>query len=747
MTIFNKIVPGKVNNRGIKDNSVPDYAVAYPVYPLHAPVISLVTPKGELASEKGTQWINTADFTRMFGDVFDHKTPYYNPSSLLIQQLARGGQSVIGVRRLSANDSLARVAISAFVQKITVIDYERDHAGQFKRDENGEKIPTGEAYEGISVVVRQDPAAKTVPYGKLVHRTIPGSLGQGELPGTDYGQLGLQGGGGGMSMMSVAGDPVSALDTEVYPLFELPAGVGDYYNNSGLNMGVVNNTLNMRAISAFVKATGVFPYDMKMFTDLAAGTRSYAKTTEKRESAPFTLFKTETGGVQYGLKYAVGLFTNTNGNRKVVPTPAPFKDVFVYEDEIDAVTQLMYMVEQPVNDSLLEVGERHYQQMNPLTCTNHNGAPYYAIMTDDVTPWDLSGALKAQNGISPFYTKEKKLLEGVTVQQVSDPFNMLAGLVVPITATQAWETVNKLMVADLTAYTTGAEVKNYTRNRQSIFWDVGYAKEVKDVAAQLLATRKDVFVMADATVWAPGVPNQLGAIYSRMSSLVAALRLTPESEQWGTPTVRASINLIEAKLINEKTGDFFSGNLDLAYAFALFAGNNSGLITASASPDHADNRILRTMHSPNIEFEEDEVANDNFENGGITLRSYDVEQVYRPALITVFNNVDSVLKDAVTAFLCICMEKICQDEWNTVCGDTSISAANYAALVKDGAERKCRDRLGGLVKNITVQTSYDETRPGGRAVMNAVVNGYFNKGKYMMNLDLFAFNEQDAATS
>jgi hypothetical protein len=330
---------------------------------------------------------------------------------------------------------------------------------------------------------------------------------------------------------------------------------------------------------------------------------------------------------------------------------------------------------------------------------------------------------------------------------VNDPFGLLADTKFPMTNGQAWEVTNQLMVADLTTYVNGAEIKNYTRNRQSVFWDVGYSKAVKDVAEQLLGQRKDVYFFGDATVWEPGVPNQLGDIYSRMASMVASLRLTPESEQWGTPTVRASINLIEAKLINEVTGGYFSGNLDLAYAFALFAGNNSGIITASASPDHGDNRILRTMHSPNIEFEEDDVANDNFENGGITLRPYDVEQLYRPCVVTVYNNVDSVLKDAVTAFLCICMEKILQDEWNTVCGDTSISAANYAALVKDGAERKCRDRLGGLVKNITVQTSYDETRPGGRAVMNAVVNGYFNKGKYMMNLDLFAYNEQDLPTA
>lgn len=723
MTIFNQIVPGKVNNRGIKDNSIPDYAVAYPVYPLHAPVISIVTPKGELAAEKGTQWISTKDFVQMFGDVLDHKTPYYNPTSLLIQQLGRGAQSVIGVRRLSANNVVSRIAISAFVQQVEVQDYERDLSGQFKRDPaTGLKIPVvGKTYQGLKVVLRPDPAAATKAFGKLEHRTIPGTPADGETPAVPA--------------------------TEVYPMFELPAGVGDAYNNGGVNLGVSNTPLSWKSISAFVRSTGVFPFDMRMFSDSANGARTYAKTDAKKETAQFTLFPAEADGVQYSLKRAVGAFTKTNANRKVVPTPAPFKDAFVYAEEIDTVCQLMYIVEKDVNDSLVEVGQRPYQQMNPFTATNHVGAPYFAIQTDDATLWDLSGAVKAQYGVNPFYLADGSIPDYVTEVVPNDPFGLLAGVKFPLTNGQAWEITNKLMADDLQTYVNGSEIKNYTRNRQSVFWDVGYTKEVKDIAAQLLGQRKDVFVFEDATVWTPGQANDLSTIYSRAAALVASLRLTPESEQWGTPTVRASINLIEAKLINEVTGDFFSGNLDLAYAFALFAGNNSGIIVASNSPDHGDNRILRTMHSPNIEFEEDEVGNDNFENGSITLRPYDVEQLFRPALVTVYNNADSVLKDAVTAFLCVCAEKIMQDEWNTVCGDTSISAANYAALVKDGGERKLRDRLGGLVKNITVVTSYDETAPGGRAVMNAVVNAYFNKGKYMMNLDLYAYNEQDAVAS
>ena len=85
--------------------------------------------------------------------------------------------------------------------------------------------------------------------------------------------------------------------------------------------------------------------------------------------------------------------------------------------------------------------------------------------------------------------------------------------------------------------------------------------------------------------------------------------------------------------------------------------------------------------------------------------------------------------------------------WNLVCGDTNLTAANYVAVFKDKAERKCRDSLGSLARNITVEPSYAEGTVGSRAVMNARVHAYFNKGKYQMNMDLFAHNEEELANA
>lgn len=716
MTVLSSIIPGKVINNGIRDNSIPNYNPVDPTHPLHLPVVSLITPMGDLASDNGTTWINTSDIPRVFGNIYDPKSPYYNPSSVLLQRLAFGGQASVGIRRLSANNKVARVALSAFVQRVTVLDYERDLSGNFKRDTAGDKIPTGTDYEGLKIVIKPDPAAALAEPGELLVRTIPA------IP---------------------AGADPEVPETFVYPLFEAVAGVGEAYNKHGLNMGIRPGNTSYRSVSEFVRDTGVFPFNLRMFVENDKGIKSYTKTAIGNETVTFTLFETELRNTKYSVKQGFGEFTGTNVNRPTTPRPAPFKGVHVYQDNITALTQLMYTVEQPVNSSLVEVGDEHFKQMNPLTCTNHVGAPYYAIVGDDVVMWDLAGSVNAQYGISPFLDNDGLLPSYVSPHVPYDPMGLLTNVKFNITPKQAWEANNALLAVDLTSYANGAEPKNYTRNRQSIFWDVGYTQEVKDASINLLASRKDILVIACATVWDQGVVNDPTDVYSREVNLVNKIRLHPESEKWGTPTCRSAINLIQVRVIDEETGGYFSGNIDLAYAYALFAGNGSGIINSAYAPDSGENRLLRITHSPVVEFEDDDVAGMNFDNGGITLRPKDVDVYFRPALITVYSNPDSVLKDLNTTFLCVSIEKILQDEWNNLCGDTTISADNYVALFKDAAERKCRDKLGGLVRGLIVEPSFNEGGPGSRAVMNVVAHAYFNKGKYMMNLDLFAYNEQD----
>lgn len=709
-TMMNQVVPGKVVNRGVNDRSIPDYSTEPATTPLHMPVVHVVTPKGEF----GTKWITTSDFQNIYGNIFDHKSPYYNPTAALISTLISGGQASIGVRRLSVNKKVARIALSAFVTQKKVDNYKRDFKGQFELDKDGNKVKIGEL-DGLEVYVGLDDAAKDAEPGELKFRKIAGAT------------------------------PEDG-ETLVYPLFELLAGVGDAYNLNGIHMGIKDSALNWKSISQFVEATGVFPFFLRQFIDSATGgARNYVKTISGGDNAQFTLFDVENENVKYGLRNAIGAYTGGDVNRPTTLRPAPFGDVTVYNDSIEELAQLMYAVEKPNNTGLVEGFQLDYRQMNPFTCQNHQGVPYYAIVGKSVSLWDMSYAINAQYGVSPFLDEDGKLPDYATPVTVNDPFGLLTGVAFPLTNKQGWEITNALMEADIQEFVDSLEQSNYVRNRQSVYWDVGYSYAVKEKMISILGARKDVMVFADATIWDGGKMNDVSSVYGRLSQLTAALRMFPESEYWGTQTMRAAVNIIEAKIVDEATGWYFSGNIDLAYQFARFAGNAAGTLTSARSPDHGDNRLLTVMHSPNIEFESDDISSDNFDAGAITLRPYDITgALFRPCLPTVYKaSIDSVLKDAITAFLCVCLEKIGQDEWNVVCGDTTLSAENYAALVKDGIERKSRDRLGGMVRTIRVDATYNENQPGGRAVLNTVINGWFNKGKYMMNLDLFAYNEQD----
>jgi hypothetical protein len=712
-----------VDNRGINDVSIPDYTPAQTTRPLHAPVIHGVFPKGQLADVNGIVWVNTSQVGAVFGDITDPSSAFYSPTSILIQRLVAGGQASIGIRRLSANNVVARTALSAFVKKVTVQDYQRDITGKFVRDAQGDLVPNeGVTFQGLEIEIKVDPEAKTKGVGELIRRKIAGTPPDGQDPGTP--------------------------DIEVFPLFDGIGGVGDEYNKGGMNFGVDNRAFQFGEIADFVKATGVYPFNLRQFTDTDKGKRNYAKTPRGRETVEATLFDALYQSTRYNLKRAFGEFTGTNVNRKVVPIPAPYSGVHVYQESITALCQSLYAIESQHNDNLVEVSVMPYRQMNPFTCVDHNGAPYYAITTPDTVNWDLSAAIKITGGISPFFDNEGKLPDYVTKSEVDDPFNVLTNVKFPVTRDEAWQVQNNLIASDLEVYVDSIETANYTRNRQSFFWDIGYSQDVKDQAVRLLGSRKDILVIPCATIWRPGKTNNVEQLYSRSAQLNNQVRMFPESEFWGTPSTRSSINLIEAYAIDEPLGEVYSANIDLAYAYALFAGNAQGIIVPSASPSHADNRILRTMHSPNIEFEGDVQSAENFNRGCITLRPYDSgERLYRPALVTVYPNVDSVLKDQVTAFLCVCIEKICQDEWNRVCGDTNLSAANYVSVFKDSAERQCRDRLGSLARNIRVEPSYSEGSVGSKAILNTRVHAYFNKGKYQMTLDLFAHNEEELANA
>lgn len=709
MSDLTRIVAGGVVNNGIYDGSKILYTPTTAGYPSHYPVIGVVTPKGPM----GQQNISMSNFAAIYGDIMKSNTPYYTPISLLIQMLASGGQTSLGIRRLSGNTVNSRIILGVTVTEGSIPNNKREPDGSFSINASGAYIP-------------------------LVPPTKPGYV-------FSVGTFDLKLDVGSQSKITIT-DPDTDKKSITYPLVELVAGIGDDYNKSGIDFGVGGST-DWTAVSKFVETNGVFPFDLRMFTVNTSGSLSYQLTANGSDGVDFALFNFTGNGMSYGPDQAIGEYTGNNVNRPHEVHPAPINTCFVYTKHIEELTQFMYDIESANTDNKILTDNNFdypHRQMNPFTGVNHNGIPYYSMSFDDSTA-EFHGKthLRCDGGLSPFKGNDGEYI--VAVDTLTNIFGVKSTAPPVFDRMLGWEATQKLVLDDLIQYTADPNLHDWTRNRQSFIWDVGYNEPIKDALIDLWAQRKDQVIALAANIY--GDDMSPADSYSMATSLCAKLRLFSESDKFGTPACRALINLWDARVINATVPDRFSLNLDLAYTFAKFGGNSEGMLYKANCPDHANNRIIQKQYDPLVTFESDDPSSNNFDSGCVTVRPYDQKQFYRPALISVYDDPDSVLKDFTTTYVCVAIEKSCSDQWSTVSGDTTISSVNYAAIMKDNCEGVCRNNYGSMVKDIIVDAYYDESSQGGRAILKLRVSVWFNKGKYMMDMDLYAFNEEDSSTN
>lgn len=730
MDTFNKVIPGKVINNGIVSRETFPAGVPVISSPAHFPDFASVTPKGTLKG--GTVAVGT--FNEKFGDITDAFGMYYNPITYAISQLGAAGQSSFRFKRLTNNTVKARTIVGLAIFKGDIPNYKRLPGGDYQTDAAGNPV-VDDAAPTVAGIWACPATAKT----------------QGEV--------------GSAKVLDVtAGDSTplipAATKGKFYPLSEVISGIGDAYNASYAAIGHGANT-DWSEISRFVQVNGAYPFTLNLGTLLDSGLRVPANTINGTPDSTFTMFDVVTDtNTRYGLKTAVSQYTGNNVNRPVETVDAPYDDVYQYTQNIAAVAKELYDAEFQDDKQPPVVQSKRLPKfaiMNMFDLVDHFGKPYERIIfggnldvADSLTGTriSLNHYLPATGGVSPFADAEGNYpakpttwienIDGVWVTDTTDPDAV-------VSAKQAWEMNQILLEAYLLEYQNSLDVKDVIRNRASFMWDVGYKQSIKDILIQFMSKRKDIIVVPCATEYLRNKSQD--EIYSTATMLNARISMIPESEVYKSHACRASINLWDARYINEATWNRFSLNIDLMYAFAIAGGGADGKMFAAQMPDHEANRILRIAHDPQVQFEADDPAANNLINGSITVTPITESQFCRPALPTVYDNINSVLKDLTNVWKCVCVEKILQDQWIQVSGDPQLGREGYLARVKDQAEARIRDLFGSVISNWEVETSFREDAPNSKSVMYAVTRLWFGKGVYMMDSVLEAYNEDSLAAA
>lgn len=734
MDTFNKVIPGKVVNNGIVSRETFPNATPIISSPAHFPDFAAVTPKGP--TKRATVAVGT--FTEKFGDTTDPYGMYYNPITYAIQQLGAAGQASFSFKRMTNNTVKARVIKGVAIFTGMVPNYDRASNGDYVYDAAG---------------------------NPKVNTTTPTVQGAWVCPGVlkTKGEVGSAKSFEVTSDSATPGIPTGTKGT-FYPLAEAISGIGDAYNASYLAIGHQSLT-DWNEVSRFVTTNGAYPFILNMGTLLDSGLRSPASTVNGTPDTTFTMFDVVADtGVRYNLKAAVDQYTGNNVNRPVQTVDAPFSEVYVYTAYVNEVAKKLFDAEYSTGQGILPTIQAKrlpkYAIMNMWDLLDHNGLPYMNIVFggnfnlagpgNEVvgTRISLNHYLQANGGINPYADATGKFptapstwipaVDGKWVVDTSNPDEV-------ISHKQCWEMNQVLLEAYLTEYMNSLDVKDVIRNRSSFMWDVGYNTKIKNLMIQMLSKRKDIIVVPCASEY---LRNKTQAeIYSTATMLNTRITMIPESEVYQARACRASINLWDARYIDEPTWGRFSLNIENMYAFAVAGGGADGRMYAVDMPDHEGNRILRIAHDPFVEFEADDPAANNLVNGSITVTPITESQFCRPALPTVYDNINSVLKDLTNVWKCVCVEKILQDQWIRVSGDTQLGQQGYLSEVKDGAEARIRELFGSVISSWEVVTSFKEDSPTSKSVMYAVTRLWLGKGVYMMDSVLEAYNEDSLAAA
>lgn len=731
METFTKVVPGKVVQEGIVSRENLTNNVPVMSSPAHFPDFACVTPRGPVKRDT----VSVSGFTDKFGDIMDVNGPFYNPVAVAIGVLGKAAQASFSFRRLTANEERARTVFGVVVfEGVQVPNYVRTGTGDYEYDEAGnpkvdEKVP---AVPGVMAFPARVIDLKGVGIGEVKVIDVQGGT-----------------------------DPVTTGKTgKFYPLFELISGIGDDYNAMYAALGHSRGT-DWKEIARFVTTYGAYPFTLNIGERLDNSLRIPAVTNTGTPDVSLTMFDVMgPNDVRYGIQPAIDRFTGRDVNRPVTDRPAPFDTTHVYNMNIDKVCQILFKAEyvdgtQPAPEvSSNKLPKRAI--MNMFTFVDHNGKPYYHVVGGvsltvpaeskfQTSRVSLNHYFSAVGGIDPYadssgnYPEKPKSWK----EELDGPWVAKAGTDAMVTTKQYWEMNQALLLQYLTSYKTSLDIKDVIRNRTSVMWDVGYNEEVKDVMCSFLGARKDILVIPCATEWLKKKTQE--QIYSTAQSLHTKLAMHPESESYQSHACRASINLWDARVIDEKTFGRFSMNIENMYAFAVAGGGEDGKVYANLMPDEEGNRTIRVMHDPLVQFEDDDPAANNLIQGCISVTPLNSTQYCRAALPTIYSNTDSVLKDLPNVWACIIVEKILQDLWITMSGGGRRRKEGYISGMKDGAEARIRELLGSIIVNWEVEPTFREAQPNAKSVMYTTTRLWFSKGVYMMNSVLEAYNEDSLA--
>jgi hypothetical protein len=634
------------NMLGVQDLSARALVLEPEALPTHLPKIYLYTQKGPTTP----QLVSGASLVSLYGaDSFDARLPWATHATEMAKLINSKGNALM-VQRVMPDDAAppATIRLMLDVLPTNVQQYERNSDGSITTDVNGDPV----AVTGLGATL----AGYRI---KWVAIKVPSS-------GAVFGAGTI-----------IAGDMVDGeTNSQRYPIADLEVShFGAYGNDRGLSLWQPFATSTQPLDTRLLTSRKVMPF--RMACKGRANSQATGKTIATLQADQYVTvtWKKDTIDPNTDSQMYIGdVFLQAYQDLSspgVTPTFGPFGRLHMYDANIATVLDLLYTAELAANGDFTDlpaggtsVADKYL--INMISASTSEGAPYYAIE-------------QVASGTGAVRPSENTIIYA------------LGGADGTMTEADFGVSVAELV----TEYgDENSPLQDTAKYPESIMYDSGFPLDTKKAMCSFISVRKDTAVVL-STYDTAG--QRLTA--SQESSLAVALRtqlqLFPESEYYGTSTMRGMVVGRNGKMFGSQYKGYLPLTFEIASKAAEYMGAANGKWKPEKAFDIAPANQVNLFSDVNITFTPAKARNKDWDNGLVWVENFDRSSLYFPALQTVYDDDTSVLNSFFTMMACVELEKVGDRARRAFSGSSKLTNAQIIERVNKFVEDNTTGRFDG----------------------------------------------------
>lgn len=629
---------------GIKDGSKRRVPVEPEAIPAHLPYLYTFAQKGPLTA----QLVGGAARNKMYGiDTWDRRKKFATHATRLSNIFVRAANAHY-VQRVVPDDAAppSRICVMADVLATTLKVYERNTDGTFKKDALGQPIATTEVVDGYSVIFSTEVIDNTsVAFG--VAEIKPG----------------------------IQVDTASGETSQRYPLFELEVSdQGSYGNNMGIRLWAPTTKSNTPINTRLVIREKAFPFTISCIERPDLESSSKLIPTLAAEQAVTMVLKPgcidrAVDKQMYFGKHFIPKYRDISESAGKTPEFGPFGRLKVYQENIDSLLGKFYAAEQSFTEtwSDFDGSADEMYRFNMFGGTSSSGQPYtsFVIKSDgaNAVRFVETADIYANGGSDGTMTNEVfSKLVAKHVVDFADP---------------------------------NSRLQSRARYPLSRVYDTGFPLETKYALCNVLAIRKDI-----ALTLVTHIHGEPPLSITDESAIAIALRtraqMFPESEFYGTSTVRCVIVGRSAELLDELGEGHHSLVLDYAFKVAKMQGAGSGSWNMDEAYDISPKNQIELFDNStiNVDYAPTGVRVKDWDNGLVCAEYFDRRALYFPAPRTICDDDTSVLTSDITMMGCIAAQKAGDHARREFSGRSDLTNGQLATRIPARVDELLHGRFG-----------------------------------------------------